>query len=86
MRYEEAQEAQSILKILDEERKKKYKIERVANEKSQLLNAYIRKFGEIFKLCSDCNGEGGFDFGEEGGEMCQRCEGVGITEIKTSHN
>jgi len=77
------EESQRIGKILDDERKEKYKLERVVNEKSQLLNAYIRKFGELFELCPDCNGAGGFDYGEEGGEMCQRCEGVGIAETNS---
>lgn len=61
-----------------ESEKERNELNKILNIKTILLNAYIREFGEHIMLCNSCDGEGGFDYGEQGGEECPDCNGSGI--------
>lgn len=47
-----------------------------------LINAYRDAYGNVFKICPDCNGEGGHYFeagpGEGGHFPCDHCQAKGI--------
>ena len=52
------------------------------SETKLLLNAFIREFGDVFEVCPECNGCGGFEFqnpdGSGGGETCHKCLTKGV--------
>lgn len=48
---------------------------------NSLLRAYKEKYGNVFEICPECQGAGGFEWdngeGDCGGEPCNKCESMG---------